>query len=83
MLARLSAHWPNLWDVLVKVMLGVMVLLMMAWRDETEQSQRAQSGNDHFWTSEMVFFAGLPSKMQEKLQQLAQLRNLALVTRLK
>lgn len=30
-LARLSAHWPNLWEVLVKVMLGVTVLLMMAW----------------------------------------------------
>ena len=31
MLARLSAHCPNFWEVLVKVMLGVTVLLMMAW----------------------------------------------------
>jgi hypothetical protein len=31
-LALLSAHWPNFWDVLVKVMFGVMVLLMMACR---------------------------------------------------
>lgn len=30
MLALLSAHWPNFWDVLVKVMLGVTVQLMMA-----------------------------------------------------
>lgn len=30
MFARLSAHWPNLCDVLVNVMLGVMVLLIMA-----------------------------------------------------
>lgn len=29
-LARLSAHCPNFWEVFVKVMLGVMVLLMMA-----------------------------------------------------
>lgn len=29
-LARLSAHCPNFWDVFVKVMLGVIVLLMIA-----------------------------------------------------
>lgn len=29
-LALLSAHCPNFWDVFVKVMLGVMVLLMIA-----------------------------------------------------
>lgn len=33
MLARLSAHCPNFWEVLVKVMLGVTVLLMMAWEE--------------------------------------------------
>lgn len=35
-LARLSAHWPNFCDVLVNVMLGVMVLLMITWRDKTD-----------------------------------------------
>ena len=33
-LARLSAHWPNFWEVLVKVMLGVMVLLMITCEGE-------------------------------------------------
>lgn len=31
-LALLSAHWPNFWDVLVKVMLGVIVLLIITWQ---------------------------------------------------
>lgn len=33
-LARLSAHWPNFCDVFVKVMFGVMVLLIITWRDK-------------------------------------------------
>lgn len=33
-LARLSAHWPNFCDVFVKVMFGVMVLLMITWKDK-------------------------------------------------
>lgn len=33
MLARLSAHCPNFWEVLVKVMLGVTVLLIMACKE--------------------------------------------------
>lgn len=32
--ARLSAHWPNFCDVLVKFMLGVIVLLMMTWKKQ-------------------------------------------------
>jgi len=28
--ALLSAHWPNFWDVLVNVMLGVIVLFIIA-----------------------------------------------------
>lgn len=40
MLARLSAHCPNFWEVLVKVMLGVTVLLMMAWVGGNTQNSR-------------------------------------------
>ena len=37
MLARLSAHCPNFWDVLVNVMLGVMLQLMMACQDHNHK----------------------------------------------
>lgn len=40
MLARLSAHCPNFWEVLVNVMLGVTVLLMMAWGERSSRLMR-------------------------------------------
>lgn len=33
-LARMSDHWPNFCEVLVNIMLGVMVLLITAWKGE-------------------------------------------------
>lgn len=38
MLALLSAHWPNFWDVLVKLMLGVTVQLMIACTERQNPS---------------------------------------------
>lgn len=40
MLALLSAHWPNFWDVLVNDMLGVTVQLMIACKCNKERKNK-------------------------------------------
>lgn len=42
-LARMSDHWPNFCEVLVNIMLGVMVLLITAWK---EQEMNIQSNTN-------------------------------------